>query len=383
MSVAVNEPVTSAQVAVASYRVIRPGGMKTLWQRFSGWLLGRIHKRVLQFAPGAVAFFLSQTPIIFASLSVLVRLRVFDLLKQEGPLSVDELARATSVDKEDLLRVLRPAAAIGILQRDWAGRFLLGPVGLQYTSDSANPAAAWTELLDRVMVSRLPQLVDAMKASQPLSKFCDQKTCWELMAETDTCHLHDKACSGWSELVVDEVAKSYDFTRAKTLIDVGGGRGALLSAILKAAPHLQGTVYDRDETKLAAQEMFQRHHVAERAQHRSGNFFEVVPGGADLYTIKHVLHDWDDESVLKILGSIRAALGPGSKLLIVEGCVDHDLGPMETVRAIWDLSQYITTWGKSRTIDDFAKLTHQAGLRLQTVYPTGTIDTLVLECVPA
>ncbi len=383
MSVAAPVSSNAPTASVATYRVIRPSGLGGVWQRFTGWLLGRLHKRLLQFNAPGVAFLLSQSPVIFASLATLVRLRIFDLLQQNGSKSAEELARAVGVDYEALLRVLRPAAALGILERDAASRYRLGPLGRQFTSDSTNPVAAWTELMDRMVVERLPHLVDAVKAGEPLIKHTDGKTCWELMAETETCELHDRACSGWSELVVDQVARSYDFSQAKTLIDVGGGRGALLSAILKTAPQLRGRVYDRAETQTSAGLMFHRQGVTDRASHQCGNFFESVPDGADLYTIKHVLHDWDDASVLQILRSIRAAMSPHSKLLIIEGCVDHDLGPMETVRAIWDLSQFSTTWGKSRTIEDFARLAQAAGLLLQTVYPTGTIDTLVLECVPA
>ena len=129
--------------------------------------------------------------------------------------------------------------------------------------------------------------------------------------------------------------------------------------------------------------MFRKQGVSDRARHLTGNFFERVPSGADIYTIKHVLHDWDDASVLHILLNIREAMSATARLLIIEGSVDHDLGPMESVRAVWDLSQFVTTWGKSRTLEEFAKIAHLAGLRLKTVFPTQTIDTLILECVPA
>jgi hypothetical protein len=194
--------------------------------------------------------------------------------------------------------------------------------------------------------------------------------------------LHDKACSGWSQLIIEEIAKAYDFSHVRTVVDVGGGRGAFLAAMLKAAPHLAGRVYDRDTTKLPAEARFEEQGLVHRAAHVAGNFFESVPAGADLYTIKHALHDWDDESAERILRNIRDAVPTHGKLLIVEGSVDHDLLPSPSMRAVWDVSQFATTWGKSRTLDEFSALVHRAGFRLANIYVPNTIDALILECVP-
>lgn len=379
-----DRPVMSSHSAPSyEIRELKQGPVARIWNKFTGWLTRRWARRFLKWNAGGMAFWISQTPMIFATVATLVRFRVFDRLEKQ-PLSSAELATALQVNEQALLRVLRPAAALAILDRMPDGRYTLAPVGRQFCSDSAQPVAAWTELMDRMVLETLPQLPEAIRKGDSLVHHVHGKTCWERMAEVPgTTELHDIACGRWTELVVDQTAKSYDFSQAKKIIDVGGGRGSFLSAILKVAPHLQGFVYDRDETKAAATAMFEKQGVSDRARHVTGNFFETVPSDADLYTIKHVLHDWDDDSVVKILSTIRAAMSPTAKLLIVEGSVDHQLGPMEPVRAIWDLSQFATTWGKSRTLPEFGEICQRAGLRLKTVFPTGTIDTLILECVPA
>jgi hypothetical protein len=135
-------------------------------------------------------------------------------------------------------------------------------------------------------------------------------------------------------------------------------------------------------TRLAAQVRFEQQGVADRAAHLCGDFFEWVPPGADLYTIKHVLHDWDDDHAEHILKNIRKAVPSHGKLLIVEGSVDHDLLPTPSVRAVWDVTQFVTTWGKSRTLDEFSQLAHRAGFRLANVYVPQTFDALILECLP-
>ncbi len=353
-----------------------------LWTQWTNWLKGRLYRRFLQWNAGGVAFWMAELPVVFTVVATLVRLRVFDRL-EDKPLTSDELAEATGTDRDALHRFLRTAADLGLLKRDRGDKFSLLPVGRQFLQSSPNPVAAWTELLDRMLLPVLPQMAEALVSGESLPKTLSGKTCWEIMESMPgTTELHDKACGAWTEMVVDQVAKTYDFSNIRTVIDVGGGRGAFLSAMLKAAPHVTGRVYDRSTTELAAQARFEQQGVADRAAHVCGNFFESVPPGADLYTIKHALHDWDDESAVKILSNIREAVPPHGKLLIVEGSVDHNLLSAPLVRSIWDVMQYAATWGKSRTLDEFSALAHKAGFRLANIYVPPTIDALILECVP-
>lgn len=373
-----------AEPHVSSYQVRWTKAQNlTMWfRKFSTWLQGRLYRRFLKWNAGAVAFWISESPFIFATAALLTRLRIFDRLAG-GPLSAAALADATATHEETLLRFLRAASTIGLLDRQQDGRFALSPVGRQFLSDSPNPVSSWTELMDRQVVADIPHLVECVKQGESPSKVLYHKTCWEVMSEDPgTTDLHDNACGRWTELIVDRVAQAYDFSSIRTVIDVGGGRGSFLSAMLRAAPHLRGRVYDRETTREAAKKMFEKHGVADRAAHECGNFFESVPAGADLYTIKHALHDWDDEHAELILRNIRAAVPAHGKLLIVEGSVDHDLLPSPSVRAIWDVTQFAVTWGKSRTLDEFSALADRAGFRLANIYVPETIDALILECEP-
>lgn len=377
-------PVKPAKPHVPSYQV--QWTAKQRWTRWLtktwSWLQGRLYRRFLQLNPGGVAFWITELPIIFTIVATLTRLRIFDRLERET-LSAEQLAETTGTDCDSLLRLLRTAAMIGVLKREKDGRFSLSLVGRQFLQNSPNPVAAWTELVDRLLLPALPRMVEAIESGEALPKTIYGKTCWEVMATLPgATDLHDKACSGWSQLIIDEIAKAYDFSHVKTVVDVGGGRGAFLAAMLKAAPHLTGRVYDRNTTKLDAETRFEEQGLAQRAAHVAGNFFENVPAGADLYTIKHALHDWDDESAERILRNIRDAVPAHGKLLIVEGSVDHNLLPYPSMRAVWDVSQFATTWGKSRTLDEFSALVHRAGFRLANIYVPNTIDALILECVP-
>jgi len=337
---------------------------------------------VFRWNPIAISFWLCESGLLLSAMATLSQFRILDRLQQAGPQTASELARWANVDEDALLRLLRAVSAVGLLKRLRDDRFELNPVSNVFCSDSKMPLGAWSQLSMRFwpILSRLP---DAMRTGEPVIKVATGGTCWDYMTKVpDGTELHDRAMTAFTEAVVDVIAASYDFSWAKTLVDVGGGRGALATACLRTAPHLHGTVYDREHTRLEAAEHFQQMGVADRACHVSGNFFESVPPGADVYLIKHVLHDWDDEHARRILRSIRAAIPEHGRLLIIEGAVDHDLWPGASVRAVWDLSQWVSTWGKSRTLDGFNDLLQSVGFRLENVHVTPTIDAHILEAAP-
>lgn len=340
----------------------------------------RIVRRVLVRNPVSVAFWVTHGQIISSAMATLSRLGVFDRLR-DGPKSAGELAQAVEAHEDALTRLLTAVSAVGLLQRRRDGRFALNAVAQQFCSDSPNPLGPWSDLMLH-LAPRWARMPDAVQTGQPLMKLDPPATFWEFIASHGVTELHDRAMSAWSEMTVDRIARAYDFSHARTIVDVGGGRGALLAAILRAAPHLRGTVYDRENTRDDAIERFRRQGVADRAEHVSGNFFESVPPGADVYTIKHVLHDWDDDHVRTILKNIRHAIPNHGRLLIIEGCVGHELLPGTAVREVWNLVQWVGTWGKSRSIDEFRKLLQSTGYRLDSITTTPTVDALILEAVP-
>ncbi len=180
---------------------------------------------------------------------------------------------------------------------------------------------------------------------------------------------------------IPAIVNAYDFSQCGTIVDVGGGRGALLCEILKKNPHLNGIVYDRPEVEPSAKECLAETGMNGRCKIVTGSFLESVPTEGDTYTIKHVLHDWDDASVLKILKNIRAAMLPGQKLLIMEGFLEHDHFGQDSFRKWLDIYQMVYLPGKQRTLEEMQDLLSQAGLRMESLTPTVVPDLAVLECV--
>lgn len=160
---------------------------------------------------------------------------------------------------------------------------------------------------------------------------------------------------------------AYDFSGIDTLADIAGGHGFLLSQILRAHPDVKGILFDMDHVIAGANEMLERHGVADRVETASGDFFKAVPS-ADAYIMKHIIHDWDDERSIKILESIHRAMIGDGKLLLVEMVVPEGNDPHPA--KLLDLEMLTSPGGLERTADEYASLFDRAGFRLNRIVPT-------------
>ncbi len=183
--------------------------------------------------------------------------------------------------------------------------------------------------------------------------------------------------AGRSEQEAGDVVAAYDFGAVRSLVDVGGGRGVLLAAILDAAPGLDATLVDRPGAVQAA-----RRHLGERAACVEGDFFSAVPGGADAYLLSRVLHDWDDADAHRILTVCRAAMHDNARLLVVDAILPERA--KDAPHAIrMDLHMLLLLGARERTEAEFRALLAGAGLEVRRVVPTASPAGLsVIEAVP-
>jgi SAM-dependent methyltransferase len=168
------------------------------------------------------------------------------------------------------------------------------------------------------------------------------------------------------------VAATYDFSPFRTVVDVGGGNGALLIVILNANPKLNGVVFDMPGAAERATKNIADSRLADRCKAVGGDFFEKVPSGGDAYLLKHVIHDWDDERAVKILESCRRAMPPSGKLLIVEGVYPERIDQSLDARgaAANDVNMLVNTGGRQRSETEFRALYEAAGFALTRIVPT-------------
>ena len=170
------------------------------------------------------------------------------------------------------------------------------------------------------------------------------------------------------------VAASYDFSSFRTLVDVGGGNGALLIGILSANPNLSGIVFDLPHAAEKA-----RAKIADaRCEAIGGDFFKEVPSGTDAYIIKHVIHDWNDDRATAILRNIHRAMPPHGKLLIAEGIYPPRVDQSDIARgaAANDVNMLVCTGGRQRSEAEFRSLLTGAGFKLTRIIPTPALSVI-------
>src|SRR5947209_10194606 len=167
----------------------------------------------------------------------------------------------------------------------------------------------------------------------------------------------------------DAIVEAYDFSRFGTIVDVGGGQGQLLGAILQRNPGLRGILFDQSHVVAGAADLLAGLGVEDRCTVTAGSFFERVPDGGDAYLLKFIIHDWDDESAAAILETVARAMRPGATLLVVDRGLPDDRPPA-VADALIDLHMLVLLGGKERSGEEFRRLYERAGFQLSRIVPT-------------
>jgi hypothetical protein len=322
--------------------------------------------------PPVVLYQLATGHYVSQALYVAAKLGIADHLA-DGALGHEALARATGTHADALRRVLRLLASVAVLDEGEDGRFSLTAIGSSLRSGPGSFRAvaqlfagpmvwsSWGDLLTTVRTGEtaLPRVF----GTDGFSYFADHP---------EEAAIFDEAMGAFTATVSIAVAAAYHFSGMRMLIDVGGGEGALLAGILRENPGLRGIVFDLPRLAEGARRRIAAAGLADRCEFVGGDFFASVPGGADAYMLKHVIHDWDDARAIRILETCRAAMEPETKLLIVEGVYPPriDGSPESAGAARNDVNMMVVTGGRQRSEAEFRALYHAAGLCLTRIVPT-------------
>jgi hypothetical protein len=302
---------------------------------------------------------------ITQALSVAAKLGLADLLK-DGPRSSDDLAAATQTHPRSLYRLLRGLASVGVFIEHDGRRFSLTPVGecLRTFPGSQRALAimvgeehyhAFAELLYSVQTGKTA--FDKVYG-QPIFDF--------LSKHPEKAKIFDEAMVGVHGRETAAMLDTYDFSDIGVLADIGGGNGSVLSAVLKKYPQMKGILFDLPGVAERARANVQALGLADRCQVVGGSFFDSVPGDADAYMMRHIIHDWDDEKSTKILKNVSRAMGKEGRLLVVESVI----GSESSFGKLLDLAMLVLPGGAERTEEEFRKLYEGAGFRLTRIVPT-------------
>ena len=318
------------------------------------------------------------------ALHVIAKLGVADLLSA-GARGVEELAKATETHPPSLRRVMRLLASVGVFEEKEDGGFALTALGECLRADVPGSSRAMVLLFAGIGIQdSWKDLEWCVRTGEPAYRKRGAADAFAEMAKDPAQAANfDAAMADFTKMTAVAVAAAYDFTPLGTIVDVGGGNGALLLGILKAYAHLQGVVADRPDVVERAKKEIAASGLGARCRAVAIDFFREVPGGADAYVLKHVIHDWDDERARTILANCRRVVPPNGRLLLVEGVYPPriDGSPESRGAAANDVNMLVSTGGRQRSEAEFRSLYSAAGFRLTKIVPTPARAS-VIEGVP-
>lgn len=315
---------------------------------------------------------LGTTSWVAQSLAAFCELGLPDALAS-GPRTADELAAQGYGDGDKLFRLLRALAAYDIVKYVDQNRFALGHFGTALTGEhSAAPMILYANAPWHVAgYARLAAGIRENRAGFDVSQGVPLFSYFEQHPQAGATF--DAAMQSLTPLFAGPFAAAYDFSGMQHVVDIGGGTGVLLATVLQRFPHLRGTVFE-----LAA--VIQRVRTSERLDAVPGSILTGAPPAADAYILSHILHDWDDESCVRMLRNVRGAMPPAARVLVYD-IVAAPPNNWWTQDRLTDLEMMAMLSGRERTREEFVALFERAGLRLNRVIATAAPES-ILEALP-
>ncbi|MBL8957121.1 MAG: hypothetical protein JNK82_40485 [Myxococcaceae bacterium] len=338
-----------------------------------------LHRAVDTLVPAEVLVYEQVTSLaVTHALGAVARLRVADVL-EAGPATAAELASRLSLDADALHRTLRLLASKDIFALTADGRFAHNRRSRVLCSEHRSRVRDAADYFSRdATASAYVQFDGWLKTGRsPFEQLHGMNVFERFVHHPDEGAVFDQLMMGITLLHARVVAGLYPFNEVRRICDVGGGRGTLLSELLLRHPHLTGVLYDAQSVVDSAASLLEHRGVLNRVERVAGSFFDRVPEGCDAYVLKNVLHDWADETCVKLLEKVRSGLRPGARVLVVETLVGHTSTDPYGTRA--DVHMGVVCEGRERSRDDYARLFDRAGLRLGRVFDGSVIS--VIEAV--
>jgi hypothetical protein len=253
------------------------------------------------------------------AIHVAATLGIADLLK-DGPCRSEDLAAATESHPAALYRLLRALASVGVFREEGDRSFALTPLGDLLRSDATESIGPWARFIGRPYHwQSWGDLLYSVQTGETASRHVHGMSQWEYEARhPEEGAIFDAAMTGMSHRQAVAALAAYDFGRFGRIVDVGGGQGAFIAAILNKYPSTRGVLFDQPHVVAGAEPVLRAAGVVERCDVVGGSFFDAVPDDGDAYVVKNVVVDWGDEQAVAILRACRRAMGPTGMLLVIE-----------------------------------------------------------------
>ena len=301
-------------------------------------------------------------------LYVVAKLRIADELKA-GALTVRALARRTSTNEDSLYRLLRTLAGLGVFSESEGPTFQLNALGSLLVSGVPGSLRVSAEVAGEPwMWGPWGNLMHSIKTGEVAFDKLYGKHTWDWFAENPgPAQVFNAFMDEITGSETQAVITGYDFSTARNVVDIGGGRGVLLAAVLWKNSQARGTLFDLPQVIEAAKQTMDPQ-VASHIDFVPGDFFKAVPSGGDLYLLKNILHDWSDEESRKILSVVRRNMNGSSRILLIEHIVCEP--NKACVGKSSDIQMMVRNGGRNRTESEYRNLLRAGGFNLLRVVPT-------------
>jgi len=329
-------------------------------------------RRAKKPSDSAILLNLTAGKCVSQAMAVVAELGIADVVK-DGAKSSAEIARAANASEDAVYRLLRGLASVGLFAETGKRRFRLTPLGKRLRSDSSEGFGGYARFVGHDISWRpWGELSHSVRTGQPAFDHVFGMSAFEYLTKTPSAAaVFDAAMTSISTFEAKAVVNAYDFSGIGTVVDVAGGHGLLLATILKANRKARGLLFDLPHVAAGARALLESRGVAGRCEIVSGDFFASVPDGADAYTMKHIIHDWDDERSILILKNCHRAMRPGGRVLIIDSVIPPGNG--EHFGKLLDLEMLVLTpLGRERTRAEYESLLKRAGFKLKRIVPTET-----------
>jgi hypothetical protein len=284
-----------------------------------------------------------------------------------GAMSYQEVAQSCDAEPTSVLRLLRALQTIGVCRGTARSQFGLTDKGRLLCTGVPGSMRGRALFAAGLLWKLFGDLESAVRTGRPSQRITLGREGFDRLA-------NDPGLPGMHQAMVESsikvisAADDAHFNRYARVLDVGGGYGGALTALLQRNPHMRGDVLDLGYLESQASEYLRQAGVAGRARFIAGDFFESVPHGYDCYLLKYIIHDWDDAHALSILRSCAAAAARSAEVVLLERVLPADLNETHRAIAQIDLAMMMTN-GKERTEEEYRQLMASAGLRVLSVTP--------------
>jgi orsellinic acid C2-O-methyltransferase len=309
---------------------------------------------------------------------VAAELRLAELLIA-GPRSSADLASATGVGAGALHRLLRALATMNVCREGDDGMFEITPMGAALAADTPDSIRCWTIWWGKHLWPVWGNLLYSIQTGRSARSLLTGTDGFKhLEQDPDAAATFNQALVELTRLSADAVVRAYDFSPFHNIVDVGGGYGQLLAAILAANPQARGVLFDRPHAIDGARSHLGQAGLIDRCEFVSGDFFQAVPTGGDAYVLKSIIHDWNDERAAVILTHCRNAMCDGGRLLLVERVLPQRLEPVAAHQsaARSDLTMLVALAAQERTEPQLHQLLNACGFNIERILPAGIVSVI-------